>query len=189
MDGTIERIQLMQKITNLCLDITNVSKENGSLENKLFKTQKNVNATMFAAGVRDARGVLDWVERAQHINSKAHGNGWRRVLRNQKELRKCLVKAVPLWVPADVGADDKSLPGILGAKIAELYGSLEPRVHVFSLFSPGFGLVIREGVPDAATSSALRCIANEFGVPWEDQEELGDRFHGLSLLHRALLLQ
>ncbi|KAG2497309.1 hypothetical protein HYH03_004892 [Edaphochlamys debaryana] len=151
-------------------DNEELAKQNRKGQLQLSRQKRIIASALAAAGVSEACEMLDWIELSYGIFCTTEGGrakGWRRLLERQEQLRDSLVEAVPSWVPAGLPADDTSVPGILGDKIAEMYRSLETNIH---RFKPPVGLVIRPGVPDAATSSALRCLADEFGLPWEEGE-------------------
>ncbi|PNW80245.1 hypothetical protein CHLRE_08g383750v5 [Chlamydomonas reinhardtii] len=132
---------------------------------ELHRTKQSLSRALYAAGVVNARTLLEYVvmqweeELFCSVGRVKRHKVFKAGLRKRKELVKCLRRDVPTWVHA--GMDEEQMVEDMAKNLEAVMLDASNNIHTFH---PVIGLTLLKTGHSAPTVAALACLADSMGV-------------------------
>ncbi|PNW76297.1 hypothetical protein CHLRE_12g540150v5 [Chlamydomonas reinhardtii] len=158
-------LRLQAQVAARAVEMAALAKENMDTTAKLARTKQLLVATLYAAGVVNARSFLEHVVKMWRMEQPG-GQQKKRVdvfkdgLKDRPKLVACLLRDVPSWAPA--GMNEEKQVDSLANNLEAIFANTSNDIHTFN---PAMGLMLVRAMHNGPTVAGLACLAEGVDVP------------------------
>ncbi|PNW76298.1 hypothetical protein CHLRE_12g540150v5 [Chlamydomonas reinhardtii] len=174
-------LRLQAQVAARAVEMAALAKENMDTTAKLARTKQLLVATLYAAGVVNARSFLEHVVKMWRMEQPG-GQQKKRVdvfkdgLKDRPKLVACLLRDVPSWAPAGMNEEKQGnacgytgylrvnvlLLDSLANNLEAIFANTSNDIHTFN---PAMGLMLVRAMHNGPTVAGLACLAEGVDVP------------------------